>query len=102
MIRSGSGGLSSASELFPYASRRYSALPNLIPSQRYSSALAAAKIRSGCPVIVMRAETPWRESLPELAQAECYRLKNPQAVYVSRNNLPPEAVRRIEGALRAL
>lgn len=89
-------------ELFPYASRKYCALPDLIPTQRYSISLAAAKIRSGCPVIVMRAEAQWQKWVPELKTAECYRLKSSQSGYLSVNNLPQDAVRRIESVFRAL
>jgi len=89
-------------ELFPYASRKYCGLPDLVPSQRYSIALAAAKINSGCPVIVMRAEAQWQKLVPELKDSTCFRLKSSQSGYLSEKNLSQEAVDRINSVFRAL
>jgi len=87
-------------ELFPYSSVSYSALPSLVPSQHYSIALAKAKLKAGCAVITMRAETRWKELLPGLEHAEHYRTNSRQNVYLTRNNLPAAAASRIERAMR--
>lgn len=88
-------------ELFPYGSQKYHSLPELVPSQQYSIALAAAKVRAGCTLIVMRAETKWREVVPDLRESGYYPLNSNQSIYLSRNSLPREAAGRIEQELRS-
>jgi hypothetical protein len=79
----------------PYHSDSYRELPALLPSQRYSFALAAAKVRAGAIVIVMRAETDWKISLGGELHSDYYTVKN-----VQTGSLHPETEER-SGNLRS-
>jgi len=94
-------------EYFPYASPRYRALGEALPSQRYAFALARAKVRAGCVVIIMRQAENWIRTVPEL-RAGAFTVNNPQSKSLSPSgpgragNLSASAVKRVREALRGL
>lgn len=93
-------------ELFPYASRQYPALRQIVPSQEYSIAIAREKLRRGCTTIVVRKHTEWSGLLPELRPGAYHQVLNPQTKSLSpahpgaRGNLTPEAAEAVDRAMR--
>jgi hypothetical protein len=82
-------------ELFPYASKRFKAMPELLDSQRFGFEVARAKIEAGATVIAFRAKKSWAKQLAGCASDQWITPLNPQA---SSMNPPSE---RRKGNIRA-
>jgi hypothetical protein len=75
-------------EFFPYHSKKYKALRDVVPSQHYSFSLVRKAIQRGALIVLMRSKSKWLKAVPELADYEYYELSSVQSAYVTRNNLP--------------
>ncbi len=75
-------------EYVPYKSKMFWDLPEALPSQAYTFALAAAAVARGAIVVAMRAHDRWVASVPQLAGSDLHRLKNPQNVTIGQGNCP--------------
>ena len=76
-------------EYFPYHSRRFAHARIRVPSQEYSFHLVRAALRREAAIVLMRAERPWLDAIPELvAYPRLYRLRNRQNVILSAANCP--------------
>lgn len=82
-------------ELFPYASKRFKAMPELLDSQRFGFEVARAKIEAGATVIAFRAKKAWAKQLAGCASDQLITPLNPQA-----SSLNPPSERR-KGNIRA-
>jgi len=92
-----------AIEWFPYHSKRARLRgfrKNPLPSQEYSFSLLREALRDKTKtVVLMRADTEWREQVASLRGV--LRLKNPQRSYVSRGNIGTKQFRRLLRAISA-
>lgn len=77
-------------EHFAYKSERYAPLGASLPSQRYSFDLVRDAISRGKRIVVMRSESIWLESLPELRSHPYVRLSNHQNPHLSRAQMRPD------------
>ena len=76
-------------EYFPYHSKQFRPLKQILYSQQYSFSLVAKAIERNGQIILMRGEKYWVEAVPELSGHEnLFRLKSTQNVSISRNNCP--------------
>ena len=76
-------------EYFPYHSKRFCPLKQILYSQQYSFSLVTNAIERNSPIILMRGEKLWTEAVPELSRYEnLFRLKSVQNVSISHNNCP--------------
>lgn len=95
-------------EYFPYASRRYKALPDLLDSQRFAFAVARAKIAEGATVIVFRHKRAWAEALHDCDEEHWITPINHQASSLNppgerrKGNLTPRDARRVAAAIESL
>ena len=87
-------------EHFPYKSTRYAALGETLPSQQYSLTIVREAIRSDKPIVIMRSEHIWRESVPELREYPYIRLSNHQNPYLNRAQMTNEQFERVVAAMR--
>lgn len=84
-------------EWFPYPSIKYGRPPRLF-SQNYTFELARRAARRGATLIVIRARSPWEDSVDELRDVRLHVLNSPISGAVSARNCPtgfPEALRRL-------
>ncbi len=76
-------------EWFPYHSKKFAPLHNVLPSQEYGFQLVRGAMRRNALIIGLRSKQIWYKSIPKL---ECYEkhcfLKSPQCAYVTENNCP--------------
>lgn len=74
-------------EWFPYHSKFFEPLPELIPSQQYGFNLVSRAVARDALIIMMRSEDRWLRSIPFLVGHRRKRsLINPQNVVISRRN----------------
>jgi hypothetical protein len=74
-------------EYFPYHSRGFKKINELLPSQEFSFALVKKAIESNKLIVVMRSKKLWLENISELENYPYIELKNPRSPYISRNNM---------------
>ena len=87
-------------EHFPYKSTRYAALGETLPSQQYSFTIVREAIRNNKPIVIMRSERIWLESVPELREYSYIRLSNHQNPYLNRAQMTNEQFERVVAAIR--
>jgi len=74
-------------EYFPYHSKRFRPMNELLASQYYGLELVRKAIERKALIVAMRSRKRWLESIPELnGYSLLCTLKNPQCAVVSRNN----------------
>jgi len=83
-------------EYFPYHSKRFKPIKELLASQYYNVHLLKEIVKQGKIIIIMRAERYWLELLPELRNYDYYKLRSSQNVVISRKNLIGDFDRIIE------
>lgn len=86
-------------EYFPYPSRTYRQLGQLLPSQEYAFYLVSQAVERGATIIVMRNKCNWLKAVPKLAKYEIHELNSPRAGSISPRNAPSaiKAIQKILG-----
>lgn len=74
-------------EYFPYASKRYKSLSDIIPSQEYSFKQAKNMLNKNVPIIIIRAKSKWLEILKPTYKANIFHINNWQQPSISLGNL---------------
>jgi hypothetical protein len=89
-------------EHFPYASHRFDALPEILPSQPYSFRLAGELARRGCVMIVARRLREWQLAVPELVERRAHVVHTlvPRSGSLSPATLGQAPFERVVAALR--
>ena len=94
-------------EFFPYASRRFKALPGLLESQRFGFEVARAKIEAGATVIAFRRRKEWERQLADCSHEEWISPLNHQVGSLNppevgrKGNLTKSDAERIAAAIEA-
>jgi hypothetical protein len=90
-------------EHFPYASQRFDALPEILPSQVFSFRLVGELARRGCLMVVVRRLREWQLAVPELIERndQVLRVLVPRSGFISPGTLGPQAFERVVAALKA-
>ena len=88
-------------EHFPYASRSFDSLPEILPSQAYSFRLVGDLARRGCLVVVPRRLREWQLAVPELIERPRHiiRVRYPRSGYISPATLGEEPFARVVSRL---
>ena len=76
-------------EYFPYHSKKYHSIGNILESQEYSFYLVHQAILAQKLIIIMRSRKIWEEAIPTLAKyKQAFALNSPQNVCITKNNCP--------------
>jgi hypothetical protein len=73
-------------QYFPYHSKSYKSINQVLDSQKYTFQLLRRAIRNNKMIIILRSEKLWLEAVPELNGNYC-KLNSYQNVIISENNL---------------
>lgn len=73
-------------QYFPYHSKNYKSINQVLDSQKYTFQLLRRAIRNNKMIIILRSEKLWLEAVPELNGNYC-KLNSYQNVIISENNL---------------
>lgn len=88
-------------EYFPYHSKKFKPINQILESQRYSFYLAEQAISRKAIIVLMRGKNFWYDAVRSLADYKsCFELNSAQNVSISRNNCP-EGFPLIERTLKA-
>jgi hypothetical protein len=82
-------------QYFPYQSRDYPPLREPLPSQEYTFDLVRRACEQGKLVVVLRAEGPWLQAVPELAERGYIMAHSPRSGHVSPGNLGEDGFRQV-------
>jgi hypothetical protein len=75
-------------EYFPYHSKRYKNINEILPSQKYTFFLVKEAIKKNKVIIIMRSEKIWYKAIPELQNYKNKAvLKNKQRAWITSGNM---------------
>lgn len=86
-------------QYFPYRSETYRNPPCVIPSQRFSWALAAQAVTEGRVIVVQRSLDRWADAVPGLRGYPYILLSNRRSPFLSEGNMPAADWSRVVRAL---
>ena len=86
-------------QFFPYHSKTYSPLKELLPSQQYNFHLVKTAIMQRKTIVIMRSEALWTSNVPELKGYPYIRLKVPRNPYFNKNNMTEKDFKTIVDTL---
>ena len=75
-------------QYFPYPSKEYGPLNQVLESQKYSFNLVHLAMERHATIVVMRNEKGWLRVVPELVKYKFYKLNSPRAGSLSPGNSP--------------
>ena len=86
-------------QYFPYQSRVFHKLPDLLPSQQFGFELCRRAIVQGRLVVVLRSLALWSKAVPELGQTPIT-LRSPRSPYLTPENMGEDAFEAVVSRLR--
>ena len=89
-----------AVEWFPYHSKTFRDLRNVLPSQQLAFRLVHNAVRRGAVIVSLRSWRRWVTSVPILETAPVIHLRNRRRLYVSQGNMEHSQFQRIIDGLK--